>query len=180
MNYNEFEAVMRKLNIISSMLDFHSDDFSQDFYEEIGIYWVLDNTVNLLTLFFRNNNDNLRDELFDCLLSEDNKFESKVANIYNELQENDDRAYLTQDEFCKQMNKLILCFENMYYFKNHIGDNSFFVKEIDNLIELNLDLLIKLTDDRGEILYNAVNSYAEYDFTDDDFIDTYNKLMEDR
>ena len=179
MNYNEFETAMNKLKIISLTLDLYSDNFSQDFYEENCIYWVLDDTVNLLTLFFRNNNGNLRDELSGCLFNSDDKFESKVANIYDKLQESNDNAYLAQNEFVKQMGKLVSCTENLYYFKINFGDNGRFVNEINNLIELNLDLLIRLTDDREEILYNTVNNWAEYDFTDDYFINMYNELMGD-
>lgn len=179
MNYDEFEMIMKKLNNCSLSLDFYSDYFSQDFYEESGIYWVLDDTVNLLTLFFRNNNDNLKDELFDCVSDVDTNLENKTANIYNKLQENNGSAYLTQDEFVKQMWKLVLCTRNFHYFKINFGDNSRFTHEINSLIELNLDLLIKLTNDREEAIYNTVNDWAEYNFTDDDFIDMYDKLMED-
>ena len=52
MNYNEFEMIMNKLNVSSLALDLYSDYFSQDFYEESSIYMILDNNVDLLTLFF--------------------------------------------------------------------------------------------------------------------------------
>ena len=55
MNYNEFEMIMNKLNVSFLALDLYSDYFSQDFYEESGIYMILDNNVDLLTLFFRKN-----------------------------------------------------------------------------------------------------------------------------
>lgn len=179
MNYNEFEMIMNKLNVSFLALDLYSDYFSQDFYEESGIYMILDNNVDLLTLFFRSNDCSIRDEIFDCLSIVGDEFKNKVANIYDKLQKSNDNAYLTQNEFVKQMGRLVSCTENLYYFKINFGDNGRFVNEINNLIELNLDLLIRLTDDREEILYNTVNNWAEYDFTDDYFINMYNELMED-
>lgn len=179
MDYNEFETIMSKLNVCFLALDLYSDYFSQDFYEESGIYKILDNNVDLLTLFFRNNDCFIRDEIFDCLSIVDDEFENKIANIYDKLQESNRNDFLTQDDFCHQMDRLISCSDYMDNFKLIFGNNGRFVGFVNDLIELNLDLLARLTDDREEILYNAVNSYAEYDFTDDDFIDMYNKLMED-
>lgn len=179
MNYDEFETIMEKLNNCSLSLDFYSDYFSQDFYEESGIYWVLDNTVDLLSLFFRNSDNNLRDELFDCLSVYGDEFDSRVANIYDKLQESNKDVCLTQDEFCKQIDKLYVCLKKIDNFKVYFGDNGNFVDEINILIELNLDLLIRLMNDEEEVLYNIVSNYKEYEFTKNELIDIYNELMED-
>lgn len=178
MNYNEFEMIMNKLNVSFLALDLYSDYFLQDFYEESGICMILDNNVDLLTLLSRNNDYSIRDEIFDCLPILDDDFEIKVANIYDKLQESNRNDYLTQDDFCHQMENLISCLEYMDSFKLVFGNNSKFVGFVNDLIELNLDLLIKLTNDEEEILYNTISNHKERDYTKDDLIKIYNKLME--
>lgn len=179
MNYNEFEMIMNKLNVSFLALDLYSDYFSQDFYEESGIYMILDNNVDLLTLFFRNNDYSIRDEIFDCLPIVDDDFEIKVANIYDKLQESNRNDYLTQDDFCHQMDGLISCSDYMDNFKLIFGDNGRFIGFVNDLIETNLDLLIKLTNDEEEILYNTISNYKERNYTKDDLINIYNELIEE-
>lgn len=179
MNYNEFEAIMNKLNVSFLALDLYSDYFSQDFYEESGIYKIVDNNVDLLTLFFRNNDCFIRDKIFDCLSIVDDEFENKIANIYDELQENNRNDYLTQDDFCRQMDKLISCSEYIDNFKLVFGNNGRFIGFVNDLIELNLDLLIQLTNDEEEILYNTISNYKERNYTKDDLINIYNELTGD-
>ena len=56
MNYNEFEMIMNKLNVSFLALDLYSDYFSQDFYEESGIYMILDvlwKTTELQFIYLR-------------------------------------------------------------------------------------------------------------------------------
>lgn len=184
MNYNEFEMIMNKLNVSFLALDLYSDYFSQDFYEESGIYKILDNNVDLLALFFRNNDCSIRDEIFDCLSTVDDNilpdsFEIKVANIYDKLQESNRNDYLTQDDFCRQMDGLISCLDHMNNFKVIFGDNGRFVGFVNDLIETNLDLLISLTNDKEEILYNTINDYKEHNYTKNGLINIYNELMEE-
>ena len=179
MNYNEFEMIMNKLNVSFLALDLYSDYFSQDFYEESGIYMILDNNVDLLTLFFRNNDCSIRDEIFDCLPIVDDDFEIKVANIYDKLQESNRNNCLTQDDFCRQMDGLISCSDYMDNFKLIFGDNGRFIGFVNDLIETNLDLLIKLTNDKEEILYNTINDYKEHNYTKNGLINIYNELMEE-
>lgn len=178
MNYNEFEMIMNKLNVSFLALDLYSDYFSQDFYEESGIYMILDNNVDLLTLFFRNNDCSIRDEIFDCLPIVDDDFEIKVANIYDKLQESNRNNCLTQDDFCHQMDGLISCSDYMDNFKLIFGDNGRFIGFVNDLIETNLDLLIKLTNDEEEILYNTISNYQERNYTKDDLINIYNELID--
>lgn len=179
MNYNEFEMIMNKLNVSFLALDLYSDYFSQDFYEESGIYMILDNNVDLLTLFFRNNDCSIRDEIFDCLSIMGGESENKIANIYDKLQESNRNDYLTQDDFCHQMDGLISCLDCMGNFKLIFGDNGRFIGFVNDLIETNLDLLISLTNDKEEILYNTINNYKERDYTKDDFISIYNELIKE-
>lgn len=179
MNYNEFEMIMNKLHVSFLALDLYSDYFSQDFYEESGIYMILDNNVDLLTLFFRNNDCSIRDEIFDCLSIMGGESENKIANIYDKLQESNRNDYLTQDDFCHQMDGLISCLDCMGNFKLIFGDNGRFIGFINDLIETNLDLLISLTNDKEEILYNTINNYKERDYTKDDFISIYNELIKE-
>lgn len=184
MNYDEFEMIMNKLNVSFLALGLYSDYFSQDFYEESGIYKILDNNVDLLTLFFRNNDRFIRDEIFDCLSTVDDNilpdsFEIKVANIYDKLQESNRNDYLTQDDFYRQMDGLISCLDYINNFKVKFGDNGKFIGFVNDLIETNLDLLISLTNDKEEILYNTINNYKERNYTKDGLISIYNELIEE-
>lgn len=179
MNYNEFRMIMSKLNVSFLGVDLYSDYFSQDFYEESGIYKILDNNADLLTLFFRNHDYLIRNEILDCLSIMGGESENIIANIYDKLQESNRNDYLTQDDFCHQMENLISCLEYMDSFKLVFGNNGRFIGFVNDLIETNLDLLIKLTNDEEEILYNTISNYKERNYTKDDLINIYNELIEE-